>query len=378
MLHAVFVVLATLTANPGGAVFLSSRRGGGNWFQHAPQQLEAAAADQDDAQFDPHRWDFAIFNRTLAMEKGHLEVGSAPSYPLVTYTSFADDVFSFEDWPVRLPTIPLEDVHANSCAAGGPVIVGVMSMASDRHSRDRQRRVYNRFRDMSLPPTCATVVYAIGAKNLSGADMQLLQKEQAEIGDLVLLPIKENMNEGKSFAWFSFAISHYPSAVYIGKSDVDAFIHPGHLAEQLGRLPNQQLLYGFDCEINKRRNLIGSKRVGKDLIPLPATGGGHMAGAFYVFSRDLLTCSLATAEHNQEGAEDAVSSSWPLLANCSHFFAADMYRFFDHESRRSSHNLWWQHMGWNNKPVLIHFLKKDEMWNEVAEWLCKTDGLCDS
>lgn len=356
-------------------------RFGGSRFEVAPQQMEAAErihedAAKDDDQYDARRPDFDIFNRTLAIEKGHLKQGSGESYPLVTYTSFSNDVFSFEDFPVLLPTTSLEQVHINSCAAGGPVLVGVMSVAGDRHARDRQRRIYRRFGDMSLPPLCATVVYAIGVADLSDEDTSELHKEQAEVGDLALLRIKENMNEGKSYAWFDFAVRHYPSAVYIAKSDVDAFFHPWHLVEQLGRLPNQQLLYGFDCEINNRRSFIGSTKVGKDLIPLPASGGGHMAGSFYTFSRDLLTCSLSTAARNQEGAEDAVSSSWPLLANCSHFFAADMYRFFDHETRRSRYNRWWQHVGWNSKPVLIHFLKVDELWDEVAEWLCQTDGVC--
>merc|ERR1719321_1493450 len=58
------------------------------------------------------------------------------------------------------------------------------------------------------------------------------------------------MNRGKAFEWFQFALREYPSPAYIAKGDVDAFVHPVHLAQQLSSLPSQNLLYGFDCEHN--------------------------------------------------------------------------------------------------------------------------------
>lgn len=346
-------------------------------LKERPANLRRGGLYSDSESFDPTRPDFEIFNRTLTEVRDNIRTNSGESYPLITYTRAAGSgAFSFERYPV-LPKRELEELNTAYCVAGGPTLVGVMSVADDRHSRDRQRAILRRFGEVSMPPLCTSIVYVIGSHGLDDDTMKTLSDEQDELGDLVLLDIKENMNEGKSFAWFKHAVDRYPSAKFIGKSDVDAFLHPRNLAVQLARLPNTELLYGFDCGINKRREYIGSTKNGSDMVPLWESGSGHMAGAFYLFSSDLLQCSLPTAENHKDGIEDATSSSWPLLANCSHKFAADMFRFFDHESRRKyKYNQWWQHIGWQSEPVLIHFLKEDDKWDEISNWLCESESLC--
>lgn len=341
-----------------------------SWVQAPDQQLEAT-----EERFDTQRLDFDVFNRTFAMEAG-LQPTAGDVYPLVTYTSFRDGSYTFEDWPVREPPIPVEEGKQNECAAGGPVLVCVRSEAAYRYARDRQRHVYSRFSDLALPPVCATILHTIGVRGLSDDDVNSLNTEQAETGDIALLDVEDDVSEGTSRGLLEKAVEHYHSALYIAIADVDTFFHPWHLVEQLGRLPNQELLYGADVDAFSRHNLVGSTVARADLVAVPHSGGGHLVPQFFVFSRDLLTCSVSTADPASNGPTDVMSTSLPLLASCNHFFATDTYRLFGHESRQSNQNRLWQRLGFSATPVAIHSLHQDQFWDEVSKWLCNVDDVC--
>lgn len=51
--------------------------------------------------------------------------------------------------------------------------------------------------------------------------------------DTTVLPIKENMNEGKTPAWFHYAARQYTRATHIVKMDQDAFPHLSHILSLL-------------------------------------------------------------------------------------------------------------------------------------------------
>jgi len=57
-------------------------------------------------------------------------------------------------------------------------------------------------------------------------------REEAEEG-LTVIPIKENMDEGKSRVWFNFAAGSWPWATHIMKMDMDAFPHFSYVLGQI-------------------------------------------------------------------------------------------------------------------------------------------------
>lgn len=53
-------------------------------------------------------------------------------------------------------------------------------------------------------------------------------------GDLTVLPMKENMNGGKTRAWFEHATTHYGWATHVAKMDTDAFPYVQLILTALG------------------------------------------------------------------------------------------------------------------------------------------------
>ena len=85
------------------------------------------------------------------------------------------------------------------------------------------------------------------------------------------LNIAENMNEGKTYSWFEYALKKFGQAAYIAKMDQDAFINPHSLVKQLTTLPEKNLFYGFDCGHNGIRRKIGSYVKSEEAL----SGYGH-------------------------------------------------------------------------------------------------------
>merc|ERR1719191_2325633 len=231
------------------------------------------------------------------------------------------------------------------------------------------------------------LVYVIGAGGLAEREQAQLQEENKSFGDIAMLSIHENMNEGKTYEWFQFALREYPSAAYIAKGDVDAFVHPVHLARQLSALPSRNLLYGFDCQHNLeyKRHV---KQTAK--VNLVSTKAAHsvfhtsamfskswdtvfMCGMFYLFSRDTVECAMRSDHLTVNGLEDSTASKWPIQASCPLNFTGDMYHFFDYPGREKSQMpTWGQELGWNRDAVCIHHLKTDVSWEDVNNMLCQT------
>mmetsp|Transcript_45700 Transcript_45700/g.130444 ORF Transcript_45700/g.130444 Transcript_45700/m.130444 type:complete len:356 (-) Transcript_45700:120-1187(-) len=309
------------------------------------------------------RPDKDIFERTAAVAQGANISG--PVYPLIVSIIPSSHLKYAKVAPKK---IPHENV-VNPCANVGLTVAGFMSTAGNTHARYRHRSIQTH---VKVP--CFKFVYVIGGRGLKDMMVLQLEEESKLYGDIVMLPIAENMNEGKSHEWFKFAQKEYPSATYIAKGDLDALIHPAHLAQQLMSLPSDNLLYGFDCSHNKlfkHATQLLSVSFVDDL-----SDSRFMCGMFYLFSRGLLECIGKSQRVTTRGAEDQVASKWPFEASCPLNHAGDMYRFFDYRGHEA-HALWGQELGWNSDFVCIHQLKTDQAWQAVGEMLCATANMCE-
>lgn len=146
---------------------------------------------------------------------------------------------------------------------------------------------------------CAVAVYFVMGEIPN--DMRpRIDQENGTYGDLLELPIPENMNNGKSFAWFRFSSTHFPTARFIGKGDMDTFVRVEALVAAISRIPpNTQGVYGGV--------LIDHIYCGYST--LCARGGWiYMQGGLYFMTQDLARWLGAPnntiVEKNMEGAED--------------------------------------------------------------------------
>lgn len=103
-------------------------------------------------------------------------------------------------------------------------------------------------------------------KLLNSTNGTIVDRNQS---DVVVLDIQENMNNGKSWAWFHNASRMYPWATHIGKMDDDTYPYFAELLRRVNQTQGQNLSY------------IGVPRQN------PKTLIYHMLGALYVMSRTL-------------------------------------------------------------------------------------------
>ncbi|CAG8796637.1 23855_t:CDS:2, partial [Racocetra persica] len=124
-----------------------------------------------------------------------------------------------------------------------------------------------------------------------------LEKESKMYGDIVILNITENMNDGKTFEYFSWFAKHRKDN-YMLKMDDDTFLHLIHYYRDLQDLPRERAYYG---------NALGYKDGTYT----------YMGGAGYTLSRDLVI-DIARSEwasSNVYDDEDWRVGEWTILVH---------------------------------------------------------------
>lgn len=152
------------------------------------------------------------------------------------------------------------------------VFVGIMSTAKEAGRREMIRRTYDRqIREAGLRQI--RYMFVLGQPKASEVG-QVVAETEGELllgymliafGDMVILPIKENMNNGKTFAFFDWVATNasVPSCSYrkgdkgwlpncfsdikpdyVIKTDMDAFLILPELERRMRILPRQKAYWG--------------------------------------------------------------------------------------------------------------------------------------
>ncbi|KAJ3036564.1 hypothetical protein HK097_003805, partial [Rhizophlyctis rosea] len=95
------------------------------------------------------------------------------------------------------------------------VLIGIMTTPHPFETRQTLRMIY---RNMSVPT--ADLVFVMGLPRTT-KELQTLQRESAEYGDILILNCLENMNEGKTHAFFEAIGGMYPWGGWNVSYDVD-------------------------------------------------------------------------------------------------------------------------------------------------------------
>lgn len=228
------------------------------------------------------------------------------------------------------------ELERPSVPEGMRLLIGIFSTAEER---DGQLREIHRTTWMQRPWVCdATasdavpsaqcavyVTFVLGRRSSSSlpSASELLSRE----GQLTMMAVKENMNEGKTPAWFHHAPAAFPWATHVAKMDGDAAPYLRVLFDRLAELKTQgtcgNLYFGSywtSCtQLAKDRHVHCAPKscgypVGGNFLrytnPNPRCFS-YMQGAFYAISRSL--AFNASAEGSfwaaSTGPEDLLSGS---------------------------------------------------------------------
>jgi hypothetical protein len=104
----------------------------------------------------------------------------------------------------------------------------------------------------------------------------MLEWENETFGDIHMIDMEENMDDGKSYEYFASLAAMYPSSVlrenrpwdYAMKIDDDAFLHIPNLLEKLRPMTRNNTW--FVLPLSDHSN--GRVEVGKRIITWPAQG----------------------------------------------------------------------------------------------------------
>ena len=176
------------------------------------------------------------------------------------------------------------------------------------------RQDHKRYHSRNGLSPCIAVRFVIGQNyENEKKDAPLRGKEQNAHGDIVVLPMTENMNSGKTPGFFHLVAlwTSLPKSVqFVGKTDSDSFLWPQPLLDELVRLPSPE--NGMHFQIGDTVGFVrcGGKGRGRKYCPKDYL---YMAGHGYVLSRGIVRRAFASidiTERRFRGHEDLVVGRW--------------------------------------------------------------------
>ncbi|KQK04711.1 uncharacterized protein LOC100838773 [Brachypodium distachyon] len=244
------------------------------------------------------------------------------------------------------------------------VLLGVLTLPSSYERRALLRLAYK----LQPPPTGATVdVRFVFCNVAKEEDAVLVAMEIIAYDDILVLNCTENMNDGKTYDFFSavpklFA-DQVPSYDYVGKVDDDIYYRVSPLADALRSKARRDAYYGFEwpCEPETRP---GDER--------------FMVGWGYFVSWDVAAWISETEELRgaAKGAEDMTFSRWLRRGGKGkNMYGEKPSRMYDYLND-----------GWGEKAacfrhnftadtVAVHKLKDRRQWARALKFFNATQGL---
>jgi hypothetical protein len=244
------------------------------------------------------------------------------------------------------------------------VLLGVLTTAWSYERRALLRLAYA----LQPPPSRAAIdVLFVLCRVVSEEDRVLVALEIIAHGDIVVLNCTENMNDGKTHAYFSavpliFGADHYD---YVGKVDDDALYRLAALADTLRAKPRRDLYHGF--------------LVPCGMVVDPHAEWQFMAGYGYIVSWDVAAWISENAElrNDTRGVEDKVFRGWLWRGGRGKNMYGEgpprMYDYVESDSvaanrRCAEHDL-------TADTIAIHKLKTSLRWARTLKFFNATQGL---
>ncbi|MQL76720.1 hypothetical protein Taro_009111 [Colocasia esculenta] len=233
------------------------------------------------------------------------------------------------------------------------VLVGVLTLPDRYDGRHRLRLVYR-----TQPTTLAEIDLKFVLCNLTTESQRVMVGLEILLyNDIIILNCTENMNDGKTYTYFSSLPSILPRRYdYVLKADDDTFFRLAPLAASLWPLPREELYYGFVIPCEKKEPL----------------GGWYMSGMGYVLSWDLVEFIAKANITGQEkvGAEDQMLGWWLNKAHRGKNRYNMKPHMYDHPAvgGKCSHEFW-------PGTVAVHRLKTQDRWIDTLQYFNATRAI---
>ncbi|KAM0821539.1 hypothetical protein ACQ4PT_072129 [Festuca glaucescens] len=243
------------------------------------------------------------------------------------------------------------------------LLIGILTSADFYERRHLLRMVYGRQLASSSPPLVAQIDVRFVFCRLSKDDQRVLVPlEILTHGDIIVLDgCAENMDGGKTHAFFTAVASMYADAPYdyVMKADDDIFFRLPELAASLGAMPRQDAYYGATIPCDSR----DTRR------------GWYMSGMGYALSWDLVEWIAAAEDVTQGrtvGTEDRMVGEWLKSGGKAKNRFNAKPAMYDHPlsvpATKCAHEL-------VPDTIAVHRLKDNPRWAQTLRYFNFTAGL---
>ncbi|XP_058067948.1 uncharacterized protein LOC131217168 [Magnolia sinica] len=238
------------------------------------------------------------------------------------------------------------------------LLIGIMTRADLYRRRDLLRLVYG-----VQSPSNAQVDVKFVLCSLTKEDQKVLVAlEIMRYNDIIILNCTENMNNGKTYTYFS----SLPEILdrtdgedrpydYVMKADDDVYFRLDRLVDNLISLPREDMYYGFVIPC-------------REMNPI----GRYMSGMGYALSWDLVEWirSSDVAKNHVAGTEDKLVGEWLHKGNRgkNRYNAKPAMYNYPAGSDPCAH-------GFVPDTVAVHRLKDQEKWIRTLKYFNVTDQL---
>ncbi|KAB5548450.1 hypothetical protein DKX38_011856 [Salix brachista] len=232
------------------------------------------------------------------------------------------------------------------------ILIGILTRPDNYDRRHLLRLIYG-IQSSSTAQIDVKFVFC----NLTKPEQRaLVALEILRFNDIIILDCVENMNNGKTHAYFSslphILPRHYD---YVMKADDDVFIRLEALSSSLKPLPRQDLYYGFVIPCNSMNPFVD-----------------YMSGMGFLLSWDLVEWigkSEIPANYTF-GPEDKMVGKWLKMGNKARNRFSNKPGMYDYPGTngRCSHEL-------IPETVAVHRLKRRDQWMHVLEFFNVTKQL---
>ena len=264
--------------------------------------------------------------------------GSDPAPGVVKSCEFSDAAVPHVAQNVTVRTRPGHDkASCTNVAQKKTALMGILTMASTFRRRALIRNTYLRQK-----PDDFDVYFVVCTPQL--VHEYALAREAAEHSDVVVMPCKENMNEGKTHTWFAYAWRNFCPYKFALKVDDDTFVHLPRLRADLVRQLHHNIYYGRRC----------------------VDGYAPMCGMLYGLSWNLVhfVATNASVRAHVNGSEDYVTYEWMQLYGAAvRFVDKSALEFNDHPSET-----WTGHAKpFSKHTMVVHQCKKEPLMISAYE-----------
>ncbi|TVU20357.1 hypothetical protein EJB05_36564, partial [Eragrostis curvula] len=276
--------------------------------------------------------------------------------------------------PLKANSLPHEANTTKDDAARTPadddvrLLIGIQTLPGKYARRHLLRAVYSLQVEEHPSLVGAVDVRFVFCNVTSPDDAVLVALEIIRYGDIIVLDCAENMDNGKTYTFFSTVARAFSSSDtktrydYVMKADDDTYFRLPALVSSLRGASREDAYYGLQMPCDA-----------ENFYPFPP----FMSGMGYALSWDLVAwvASSELSRRDRVGPEDMWTGRWLNLAGkAKHRYdmAPRMYNY-----KGSSPDSCFRH-GFVPDTIAVHMLKDDARWAETLAYFNATAGLASS